>query len=137
MGREGGGPDFGVSPGLRGEQRTHLWGAPPPAAHLGAEGEVVAQRGDVVLQQVDQALVEVVVLALHVRVAAWKWGGEAGVSTPFLGGAGGIFGVPTSLRGSFDTFLGSAPKIVGFWAPQLGSPRYSWVLCPTVGFSTL
>ena len=188
--------------GSVGRTGPHLRAVPPilpTAAHLGAEGEVVAQRGDVVLQQVDQALVEVVILALHVRVPAWKQGG----------GQPPLFGVLTKLRGSCaallgstphtwfsmprsgslpDTFgflhallglyalrshsvsphrwvlhpkplgfaqnarvprscwvpcppaafqtplLGSAPKAVGFYAPQLGSAHYSWTLCPVVGF---
>ena len=36
--------------------------------HLSAERKLIAQGGDVVLQQVHQALEEGVVLALHVRV---------------------------------------------------------------------
>ena len=63
-----------------------VWGSPRGGGdtHLGAEGEVVAQGGDVVLQQVDQALVEVVVLALHVRVPAPRGGG----ARPLSGGLG-------------------------------------------------
>lgn len=36
--------------------------------HLGGEGQLVAQGGDVVLHQIVEALVELVVLRLHVRV---------------------------------------------------------------------
>ena len=48
--------------------------------HLSAERKLIAQGGDVVLQQVHQALEEGVVLTLHVRVpedqaGEWvKWG---------------------------------------------------------------
>jgi hypothetical protein len=38
--------------------------------HLGGEGEVIAQVVNIVLQQEDQALVETVVLTLHVHVSA-------------------------------------------------------------------
>lgn len=53
--------------------------------YLGAEGEVVAQGGDVVLQQVDEALVEVIVLALHVRVPGGDTGGVTGGGHPTEG----------------------------------------------------
>jgi len=36
--------------------------------HLRGEGELVAQRGDVVLHEIVESLVELVVLRLHVRV---------------------------------------------------------------------